>query len=654
MHVINSYRFSAAYDSSYFILKATITSGDTLALTTPPAASYSNPDFTLDWGDGTEKYIDAASTTYSNTYSISGDYYIIMKGNYAASGAAMFDSDSKVKFTEIVQWGTITLRSCNFYGFNSLTTIPDDNISWTPYNVAGIDGNSLFRECPITLVPDVFGNNIFDELDYAFHNCTSIVGDIPDGLFNGCSNLTTLYYAFYNCSGITGGVPSNMLSGCTSLSIVGRMFRDCTSLDGTIGLGIFDDCPLYNVAGCFYNCYNLTGSIPAGLFLNQTSLTYVADGGAYNGLFYNCYNLTGSIPSDMFSGCTAITYLSYSNAGGGTFKNCSGLTGSIPEGLLSDCSNIITIEYLFSGCYGLTGSIPSDIFSNCVAVIDFGYIFKDCYGLDGIIPSGLFDNCLAAKNMEFLFQGCYNLTGSIPAGLFANCPDIENFYYTFHNCYGLSGEFPVDIFDYSDNITTTFRMFYNCYNLTGCIPSMANNVNLTTVAGMYLGCTGLSGDIPYDMFSGCRSLQYVCATNAYTGCFYGCSGLSIQFTSSFFSGCTALTHVSYSNYKDRAFYGVNVYGEIPSSLFSDCPNLQYVSYLFTNQIEITSVATDFINETDHPNLVEVRNMLQGCTGVVSEVPDLWNQIFDNLTNYSDCYTGCISASNYDNIPDDWK
>lgn len=85
----------------------------------------------------------------------------------------------------------------------------------------------------------------------------------------------------------------------------------------------------YMFYGTFYNCSNLTGSIPAGLFGN---ISGVPAANMFAHTFYGCSNLTGSIPVGLFgdiSGAPA-SEMFYT-----TFYGCSNLTGEsalMPDG----------------------------------------------------------------------------------------------------------------------------------------------------------------------------------------------------------------------------------------------------------------------------------------------------------------------------------
>ena len=115
----------------------------------------------------------------------------------------------------------------------------------------------------------------------------------------------------------------------------------------------------------FSGCTNLSGTIPANLFLGVT-------GGA-EGMFYQtfsgCSGLTGSIPQNLFSGISVDGTSDAWDMFYGTFYGCSGLTGSIPATLFSGVSACFDgiFDGTFGGCSGLSGYIPPTLFpvNNC-------------------------------------------------------------------------------------------------------------------------------------------------------------------------------------------------------------------------------------------------------------------------------------------------
>ncbi len=102
--------------------------------------------------------------------------------------------------------------------------------------------------------------------------------------------------------------------------------------------------------------------------------------------FYNCTNLTGSIPENLFAGISGAPAEEMFRD---TFWNCSGLTGSIPEKLFAGISGAPAksmFDETFYGCNGLTGEIPVGLFGNLSGrpVKDmFFYTFYNCSGLTG-------------------------------------------------------------------------------------------------------------------------------------------------------------------------------------------------------------------------------------------------------------------------------
>ncbi|MFQ6778377.1 MAG: hypothetical protein ACLRFI_03755 [Alphaproteobacteria bacterium] len=181
-------------------------------------------------------------------------------------------------------------------------------------------------------------------------------------------------------------------------------------------------------------------------------------------LFYNCSNLTGTIPENLFDGVYGepVSYMFYR-----AFRSCTKLSGSIPENLFSGLSGApkeYTFRSVFNGCTGLTGSIPENLFS-------------------GIVGGG------ASYMFGYTFSGCTGLTGSIPENLFAGisgAPVSNMFYNTFNNCSGLSGFVPPNLFA---GITNTN---YSSGAMTGIFGSSGLATSCPTGYTQYI--TGFESD----------------------------------------------------------------------------------------------------------------------------------------------------------------
>ena len=265
----------------------------------------------------------------------------------------------------------------------------------------------------------------------------------------------------------------------------------------------------------FYNCTNMTGSIPSGLFsgISGAPADYM-----FSGTFSGCSGLTGSIPDGLFANLSGAPAAGMFN---GTFSGCSGLTGSIPENLFAGISGAPASSMFrntFYGCSGLTGAIPANLFSGISGAPTgemFYGTFQDCSNLSGSIPAGLFSGISGAPayNMfQSTFRGCSNLTGSIPASLFAGisgAPAASMFYSTFRDCSNLTGSIPETLFSGisgAAGVQMFYATFQGCSKLTGYVPSSIysgiTNVNLGTswdsMVDVFAG-TGLATTCPDDM-----------------------------------------------------------------------------------------------------------------------------------------------------------
>ena len=295
----------------------------------------------------------------------------------------------------------------------------------------------------------------------------------------------------------------------------------------------------------FYNCTNLTGSIPEILF---TGITGAPTRSMFEWMFYGCRGLTGSIPAGLFSG---ISGAPAPNMFDNTFGGCSGLTGAIPENLFAGISGA-PASSMFKGtfryCSGLTGSIPAGLFSGisgAPAPNMFDNTFDVCTGLTGSIPENLFagiSGAPASSMFSDTFYGCRGLTGSIPEKLFAGisgAPASSMFWRTFFGCSGLIGSIPEKLFGNIYGAPKSFMFdgtFRDCRGLTGVIPSgLFGNLSGKPAAEMFsytfYGCSGLTGKIPEKLFG---NIYGAPAEFMFDSTFYNCSGLTGSIPSGLF------------------------------------------------------------------------------------------------------------------------
>jgi len=265
--------------------------------------------------------------------------------------------------------------------------------------------------------------------------------------------------------------------------------------EGTLGPNTFrDDINKHKLIGISGNLTALLGC-------------YVPESNAYlfSSIFFNCINLTGGIPEGLFGSIKGIPAEYMFER---TFMGCSGLTGSIPEGLFKGLSGVPARQMFhqtFRGCSGLT-SIPARLFSGIrgePAMQMFQNTFSHMSGLTSI-PEGLFSGIEGAPTTSMFaatFLNCSELT-SIPADLFSGIsgnPASAMFNSTFRGCSKLTS-IPAELFSgiegapASGMFNTTFQ---DCSGLTSIPEGLFGNLSGAPQSLMFWntfnGCSGLAG-----------------------------------------------------------------------------------------------------------------------------------------------------------------
>ena len=186
-----------------------------------------------------------------------------------------------------------------FYGCSAIEEFPSDLFD-NPVFTRVTNVSQMFTNCtslkalPVDKLPFTSAQNfewfcrgceslaeipegLFDDctqaalLNYVFAGCDSLTA-IPDGLFNNCPNILQAEFAF-SSSGIES-IPSKLFADKHSLTSVISAFSG--SAVQTINGDIFDGCDALTTAGsCFANCSSLS-EVPSGLFNGCTALTNMA------------------------------------------------------------------------------------------------------------------------------------------------------------------------------------------------------------------------------------------------------------------------------------------------------------------------------------------------------------------------------------------
>lgn len=279
-----------------FKIQITTTAANTVF--TVPLADYGSltPQLTISWGDSTSSPLITSSTSTDriHTYASAGTYIITISG-FMPGFVVNNNSAIRSLITAIVQWGTVGIRTINFYGCTNLTSIPG---SGTLSGVGGYTGlsevvsfASFMRNTRITSIPaDIF--------DYS-PNATTFtntfesiltISTVPSGLFDEVPLATTFASCFSACNALTS-VPNDLFDLNVNVVNFSSTFRNCRALTNVLQFTNNTQVTIFN------NIYNmsstsnaLTGTAPD--LWNRTPTPSGTDA------FNNCVNLSNfaSIP----------------------------------------------------------------------------------------------------------------------------------------------------------------------------------------------------------------------------------------------------------------------------------------------------------------------------------------------------------------------
>ena len=529
---------------------------------TSPSSRYFNPA-------GVGSYFDAGAGAGGAivpiyTYTLDDANRATITG-YSGNATALYIPD------EIDGHEVVAIGDRAFQNRTDLRTvmIPD---SVTRINIGAFSGCINLANITLSKKIEKIGEN-------AFYNCDSLQSveipkclndvyarydsiDIPNGVFNECSNLKTIIFEegstviadalFRGCDGLESVTIPN-----TVTQIYGYAFADCKNLKNI----------------------NISDSVTVlgeNVFQNDTSITEI--------------NLPDSITAlgrGVFSGCDRLKSIvipdSVTNIGISAFSECKNLESvtlskeleKIGENAFYNCDSLQSIEIPKSlkDVYATYDSIdtPNGVFNECDNLKTIAFeegstviadaLFRGCDGLEEVkipktvtvIKNHAFNECIKLKAVEIsngmkeigdsAFSECSNLQKVI-------LPDTVNSMGTniFYNCINLT---EVHLPNIRQNITA--NTFYNCKKLTTInFPS-----TLTTIGNSaFSGCESLpeailpSGveKIESNAFKNCKALKKAAVPDTVS-----------SIGSSAFYGCEALTDITLGSklkkIESQTFYG---------------------------------------------------------------------------------------------------
>jgi len=287
---------SDASQSFPFVFKVTTTSANTVF--TCPLTDFGGltPNLVINWGDGSSSPLITASNSVNrvHTYVSAGTYNVTISGTMPGF---QVNNNTSIRnlITELVQWGTVGLRTINFYGCVNLTAIPGST------SLSGVGGYT----------------GLIDVLNFSnFMNGTRITA-IPSDIFDYSPNATIFASAFATISTLTT-VPSGLFDNVTSAVSFASCFFACTSLTSVPSTLFDQNINVTTFSSTFRNCRALTNVLQFTFNTNVSTFTQV-----YN-MSSTSNALTGTAPEIWNRVPTP--------AGTDAFNNCTGLSNfaSIP------------------------------------------------------------------------------------------------------------------------------------------------------------------------------------------------------------------------------------------------------------------------------------------------------------------------------------
>lgn len=399
-----------------------------------------------------------------------------------------------------------------------------------------------------------------------------------DGMIQA-SNGKYLFANYPNCTAING---LNKLN-TTKVEDMSYMFAGCSSLT-TMNVGSFDTSIVGNMEYMFDNCSNLT-SIDVSSFdtLNVTKMKC---------MFNNCKNVSNLIVDGFDT--SSVTNMN------SMFQNCEKITSLNVTGF--NTNNVIDMAYMFNGCKNLTSLNVSNF--NTGKVTDMKYMFGDCEKIASLNATGF--NTSNVTDMEGMFDGCSNLTGLDLNGF--NTSNVTNMKAMFSGCSKLTS-LTVSAFD-TRKVTNMAKMFNKCESIEKLDLKTFNTSKVKDMTAMFADCSSIESVYLYKFNTS--------NVENFAGMFANCSDIE------------KLDMLSFDTTKAKSYAG----------MFSGCSSLTGLNLRNFKTSALNGTASDFEGTSIEGTLVNLDEMLNGCTSLRSV---LFGKNFMRLDGIS-MFNGCTSLN----------
>ena len=462
----------------------------------------------------------------------------VLIARYTASSNNVFPTfNSGYQYTTEVSInndGTYTIElysetDFTYCTFQSLTTLLTVDYLKVTNNVTAFTNNNnygMFDSCSnlTSINTEGWDTSNVTNMAYMFYNCSSL-SDINLNNIN-TESIVNMNYAFYNCTNLVSIDISNWLvSNSTSMN---GLFYYCTSLK-TINMGNLDIGNLANASGLFYNCNaikEVTCNVSTlGKIQSQLPTRSEGDEGTIicedlgdfdtSTLESKYWNIGGKILAILVARYTANasgvvpTFNSgyqYTvdevNNGDGTYTVTITSDSDFSNVNFKKKSKLLTVEYL-------------KVTSN---VTDMGYMFYNCSSLTQLDVSNW--DTGNVKSMDYMFYNCESLI-QLNASIW-DTSNVTKMNSMFTNCESLA---ELDVSNWNTGqVTTMHYMFQNCSSLTQLDLGKWNTSQVTNIGSMFNQCSSLTqldvsnwdtskATTTSNMFSNCSSLKSIKMNN---------------------------------------------------------------------------------------------------------------------------------------------
>lgn len=208
------------------------------------------------------------------------------------------------------------------------------------------------------------------------------------------------------------------------------------------------------------------------------------------------------------------------------------------------------------------------------------------------------------------------------------------------------------------------QTFYRCTRLSKVPENLFENYPNAGFSATFQGCgsSGFPFEVPEKLFTYCAGSSIFASlfdsayinglpeklfahnplAKNFSRCFNNTKGMG-KISSELFANNPLVENFSW------CFYGATL-NEVPEGLFRNNTSVKTFEGCFANQTALKIIPESLFDNCD--KVENFNKTFYYCGNLESKVPELWNR--ENVENHEQCFYGCYKASNWSDIPSDWR